>query len=52
MGVKKVCLPVTMVHTDRRLERTDAKGMRKPHVYDCLHKDFDKRVKLVSENFD
>ena len=51
-GIKKVCLPVTIVHTDQRLERTDAKGMRNPHAYDCLDKEFDKRVKLVSENFD
>ena len=51
-GIKKVCLPVTMVDTDRRLERTEAKGMKNAHVYDCLDKDFDMRAKLVSENID
>ena len=50
-GIKKVCLPVTIVNTDRKLERTHAKGTRNPHVYDCLEKDFDKRAILVSTNF-
>ena len=50
-GIKKVCLPVTIVGTARRLERTEAKGTRNPHVYECLDNVFDKRAKEVSENF-
>ena len=42
---------MTIVNTDRRLERTEAKRKINPHVHECFEKDFDERAKHVSNNF-